>query len=292
MTTTLLYPPTFDPAVEENDLAFTHALLAVHEAGHAACLEGLGKSVDAAEIHRGGDGGHHGEVSSNSIAVPQEHVLIALAGKVAECMWLEQLTPHGLPSEYYQRASSNLSGGDRAKLESQWQASGYTDLIDARADVTTLLKRHWSRVLAYAADYVHLCPCSTTPKPPPAASSSEEHRPDADGLDDFALLTPDPVPTPAPTTTGGITAMSGIEEVRAALSMSTERAQEAISALMQAGELMSQVRETVAQVTQSSNAEEVAQAYAQFGQVEDGLREQSGQIRGALEALETYQARL
>lgn len=86
--------------------------------------------------------------------------------------------------------------------------------------------------------------------------------------------------------------MSGVEELRAGLSVANEQAREAIAAIQQGVTKLEEAQGTLAATTQGTAQDEVAQAAGGLAEAVQTLNAVQGTVNASIDATESYAGRL
>lgn len=86
--------------------------------------------------------------------------------------------------------------------------------------------------------------------------------------------------------------MSGVEEVRAGISLANEKARESLAALQQAALSLGEAQQALATATQGTAADEMQQANGMFASVADAIPDLQGTINAGMDTAEGYAGRL
>jgi hypothetical protein len=148
-----------DELLLDND-TFLHALLGVHEAGHAVCAQDLGYEVANIELFSNSQGhGGHTSLATRTMRA-DDVVLFALAGLAAERRWLREMTRHGLDDGLFRLlCSDGVSIGDQHLLNRGLDLSRYRGLQEGFADASEWAERRLEAVQELAARVMTQCSC-------------------------------------------------------------------------------------------------------------------------------------
>ncbi|MBQ0926738.1 hypothetical protein [Saccharopolyspora endophytica] len=86
--------------------------------------------------------------------------------------------------------------------------------------------------------------------------------------------------------------MSGIEEIRAGISLANEQGREAIAAIQQAVTKLEEAQGTLARITEGTTQDEVVAASGGLAEAIQSLGGAQGTVNVSLEATEGYASRL
>ncbi|WP_139183015.1 hypothetical protein [Actinopolyspora xinjiangensis] len=142
---------------------------------------------------------------------------------------------------------------------------------------------HFARLLLTRHGYGHYLPASLpAPGTPPAAHQPAPTR----------GATSHPDAAPSPPSSGGSTAMSGIDEIRHALLSSTEKSRYAQGALAQAIDEIEQITQLLQQAAGSSTQPAIQEATGTYARARDELEQLRGLLHTGAEAIESYASQL
>lgn len=106
-------------------------------------------------------------------------------------------------------------------------------------------------------------------------------------------IAPEAAPSPASTsTTGGSSAMSSIDEIRHALSMSSDKTDQAINALQQVINEVEEIRGVLEHAMQGSNQPDIQQGIGMYSRALNDLGDLQNLLRGGNDAVTSYAGRL
>lgn len=86
--------------------------------------------------------------------------------------------------------------------------------------------------------------------------------------------------------------MAGVEEVRAGIALSNEKARESIAALEQAKSALGEAGQALLAATGGSSQEEIQHAQGALAEAEDQIANVQGAINGSVSSTEAYAGRL
>ncbi|MGC7100430.1 hypothetical protein ACPZ19_37605 [Amycolatopsis lurida] len=86
--------------------------------------------------------------------------------------------------------------------------------------------------------------------------------------------------------------MPGVDEIRAGIALSKEKANASVAALQQAAQALEEAQLSLAQATSGSTQPEVGQAHGMFAEALQGITGTQSTIQAAISAADSYSARL
>ncbi|RCW43653.1 hypothetical protein DFQ14_106131 [Halopolyspora algeriensis] len=86
--------------------------------------------------------------------------------------------------------------------------------------------------------------------------------------------------------------MTGVEEVRAGISLATQKASDGIAALQQATLALEEAQQALAAATQGSSQEEIQHAYGMLAEVTQNISGAQGTLNAVISSAEGYAGRL
>lgn len=264
--------------------AVAHVATLIHEGAHAACARFLGYEVRERTVRLHPEGQHVGMVRwfPTERTSPVERVRVAMIGPAAQTLWLEGLARRWGTST----AETNWVGPDDVDTARPYlAAAGFegevTEAVSrAFHSATELAQRLWSDIVREALSITSDCDC--LPRPDPGAARTEPPAKPSSSV-------PSAIPASSTTTLMGAPM---IEQVRHAISLSTDKAETIQAALSQAAAEAAEIRALLTEALQGSGSAEAEQALAAIAHLDEQLQIPRQALGHASEALSTYAARL